>query len=432
MSIENFPRVYSYIANLCASNKELHNLFAQFENALKEKVELGEARTKLQKDMQNLRIDLMLVRQAAGQMQEERKQFDRFASILDASYEHLLEMGNLLNDDKIKNIMRFAGVCKQNEAEVKLQNMEQLQKFDRECKVAMENRAIVKDFRKWQRLVQEAEEEYSSIQREYAQMDRQRSNKIVRATQQRNKKIVSLVQLSKQIAELQMSVNEVIKKAGAMRGKKAPLVLQSALDFLSHYPEERRAKENDMDVSAAPPLRSILVVNRKPEETERIPSPTKQVHFAPLPSPVHGDTMSEMMNESEFDMIEPCSESSEMEPENMPSMEDFPERAIVEKVEVLPCLQFSDLNMSLSFKNLFPSNNTKPAQDSAVDQDTEYEHRDNQLTSTMLENEESSDINDSNSLDFSNVNCDVNDDFFLNFSDGNDSQPATNRLSYEL
>lgn len=91
-----------------------------------------------------MRIDLMLVRQAAVQMQEERKQFNRFANILDASYEHLLEMGNLLNDDKIKNMMRFAGLCKQNEAEVKLQNMEQLQKFNRECKVAMENRAIGK------------------------------------------------------------------------------------------------------------------------------------------------------------------------------------------------------------------------------------------------------------------------------------------------
>ncbi|EDW65487.1 early endosome antigen 1 [Drosophila virilis] len=432
MSIENFPRVHSYIANLCASNKELHNLFAQFENALKEKLELGEARTKLQKDMQNLRIDLMLVRQAAVQMQEERKQFDKYASILDASYEHLLEMGNLLNDDKIKNMMRFAGLCKQNEAEVKLQNMEQLQKFDRECKMAMENRAIVKDFRKWQRLVHEAEEQYASIQREFAQMDRQRSIKIRRATQQRNKKIVALVQLSKQIAELETPVNEVDKRAGAMRGKKAPLVLQSALDFLSHYPEERRAKEQDMDVSAAPTLRSILVVNRRQEETERTSSPTKQVHFAPLPSPVHGNDMTEMMNDAEFDMIEPCSESSEMDSENMPTTDDLPERAIVQKVEMLPRLQFSDLNMGLSFKNLFPSTSTKPAEDCAVDQETEYEHSDKQLTSTMLAHEDSSDINDSNSLDFSNVNCDVNDDFFLNFSDGNDSQPTTNRLTYEL
>lgn len=232
--------------------------------------------------------------------------------------------------------------------------------------------------------------------------------------------------------QLETPVHEVSKKAGAMRGKKAPLILQSALDFLSHYPEERRAKEQDMDVSAAPPLRSILVVNRRQEETERIPSPTKQVHFAPLPSPVHGDDMAEMMNDAEFDMIEPCSESSEMDSENMPNTEDFPERAIVQKVEVLPRLQFSDRNMSLSFKNLFPSHSTKPAQDSAVDQKTEYEHGDNQQTSTMLENDDSSDINDSNSLDFSNVNCDVNDDFFLNFSDGNDSQPATNRLAYEL
>lgn len=64
------------------------------------------------------------------------------------------------------------------------------------------NSIAVKDFRKWQRLVQEAEEEHASIQREFAQMDRQRSIKIKRATQQRNKKIVSLVQLRKQIAEV--------------------------------------------------------------------------------------------------------------------------------------------------------------------------------------------------------------------------------------
>lgn len=65
----------------------------------------------------------------------------------------------------------------------------------------------VQDLRKSQRELQEAEEEHSAISLEYTQMQRKWNDKLDRAIEQRNKKIVSLVQLSKQASEVTIKLD---------------------------------------------------------------------------------------------------------------------------------------------------------------------------------------------------------------------------------
>lgn len=61
---------------------------------------------------------------------------------------------------------------------------------------------LVKKFRESQRLLQEAEKEHQAVKLEGQELDRQWTVKIDRARELRNKKIVSLVLIRKEIAEM--------------------------------------------------------------------------------------------------------------------------------------------------------------------------------------------------------------------------------------
>ncbi|KAM8718891.1 hypothetical protein ACLKA7_011573 [Drosophila subpalustris] len=192
-------------------------------------------------------------------------------------------------------MLRFKILSKQNEVQDKLNFIEELQKNDLECKAAMERRRIVKEFRKCQLILKEVEEECLNIELEYKQHHHQWKIKIERATQHRNKKIVSIVELCKQITDMHeilqfkvpntyissMHRREHANKGKILRGKSVPLALQSALEFIRKYPEDHSEVAEKINVEnnikdMNPPLRSILVVNRTQEGSIETISPTKQ------------------------------------------------------------------------------------------------------------------------------------------------------------
>ncbi|XP_023166606.2 uncharacterized protein LOC111596565 [Drosophila hydei] len=446
MSTEYFPRVFKYITNLSASNKELYSVFIRLENALNEKEELKAAREKLQKDVQNLRIDLMLVRQANNVRHEEITQIEGITNILDGSYDRLLELGNLFDDGKIKNMLSFGVLRKEKEVLQKISSIQMEQKMQLDFKVAMEQRLIVQDLRESQRELQEAEEEHSAISLEYTQMQRKWNDKLDRAIEQRNKKIVSLVQLSKQASEFQMPVSHKIKamtvkdceaKAVALRKKNEPIKLQPALEFIERYTEANQifGKAIGMENSMGPPLRSILVLNRSMDssnESVNMISPNKQVHFAPLPSPPHVSNTDPVMNDLSTDMADISdmnSESSQSEVENMTESKYFPDRSVVENVEVLPPLSLSISSASnrfgqnVSFKNMFPSTDSMQEQD-FEDNKNEMGNDDNSNESEIIN------VNNMDTLNFANASEYANNDFFLNLSDQNSSQQQS--YTYDL
>ncbi|KAH8300933.1 hypothetical protein KR044_005183, partial [Drosophila immigrans] len=226
---------------------------------------------------------VMLIRQADTIAQEQREESTKCLQMLETCYSHLLEIVGFLEDDRFNNIMRFSILSKQNEVQEELNRIDEQQKKDWECKVAMENRKIVKEFRKWQQLLKDSEEESLSIELELQQLNRQWQIKMDRAILQRNKKIVSLVELSKQISDAQTFkvpkpfVAKIAKRAVVTVGRSNPSVLQSAMEFL-----RKLQLENKVVKEVQQPLRPILVVNRSQEDADNIqPSSSKQVHFAP-------------------------------------------------------------------------------------------------------------------------------------------------------
>lgn len=89
-----------------------------------------------------LQVDLVLIRQAANIMQEEREDTNNCMEILQTSYKHQCEIIGFLDDDRVKNMFRFIILSKQNEVQEKLNFIEVEQNSYLECKAVMERRKI--------------------------------------------------------------------------------------------------------------------------------------------------------------------------------------------------------------------------------------------------------------------------------------------------
>ncbi|KAH8397766.1 hypothetical protein KR222_000695, partial [Zaprionus bogoriensis] len=237
---------------------------------------------------------MMLLRPAAVVMQKQREEAEQCKRIIASCFQQLFAISGLLADDRLKDMTRYAVLRKQIEVQAKLDRIKERQQIKAEYDAAMANREILHRFREGRRLLKEAEEESLALELEEQELDRKWKAKIQRATELRNKKIVSLVQLSKDIADTLAvsSYPPIVPNSMAMPQRKGPpIALQLASDFLSNICEEPKAADpssttdtegntNNNDAS----LRSILVTNRVlvcHSKTSGTPSPTKQVHFGP-------------------------------------------------------------------------------------------------------------------------------------------------------
>lgn len=207
-----------------------------------------------------------------------------------------------------------------------------------------------------------------------------------------------------------------------------PLVLQPALDFINKYAEVNKVieKATAMDTSVEPPLRSILVVNRSMDvsnEIDTMVNPNKQVHFAPLPPPVHAGGNEPLDLPTDMaDISDMASDSSQLEVGNMPNPKNVPDEAVVEHVEVLPTLSFenpSNLNENNEdFDRLFRCDESMPEEDM-----DEGEIKTETTNSNNTLNNHSNNCN--NCLNFENEY--EKEDFFLNLSGS-----SNNNSSYDL
>lgn len=217
--------------------------------------------------------------------------------------------------------------------------------------------------------------------------------------------------------------------------------VKSPLDFLNNI---SKVKINITD--QAP--RSILAHNRSqedPNQIERIPSPTKQVSFAPLPPPINmTDSMdSEIQNAKElvakmkqlFGGIDPFLS------DNIPELSsELPQRAVVQKVELLPPLELSTIKDIVpdtdefdwkrpmaehSFENIFGNENSQ-GQDN-IGKDTDFPF------SQMSMEVDSESANDGfPSTSSRRTRASPDDDYFSSFFNENSTDINLNDRSYDL
>ncbi|EDV94957.1 uncharacterized protein LOC6567759 [Drosophila grimshawi] len=441
MSNENFSRVHSFIANMCASNEGVRKVWAQFENAVKRKEELSVIKIQAQKDRNNLELDLMVLCEADKVKQEAQQQTVEIERLLMVTFDQVLEMSHLLKDDRMMNMLHYGVLRKQIEVQDTLKRIEESQTADLEYKATMENRSVVQEFRKWQRALQKSQEKYAGIQLESEESNRQWRIKIERVTQQRNQKIIALVQLSKQLAEFE-ALPELRQMSSSSNNNNKPsnvaltLHLQSARDFLENYPIAEQMVEDaevmldsnpiaDMIGEDAAPLQSIVVVNNQPLEDVSDSNPQKQVHFAPLPSPIR---------------VDDDSSSLEQEQKSETSAKNFTERAIVQYVQILPKLDLSmefqtDSNRNLNFSDTFELNESVSDEHLGNGKQIEGVKKSINDTEIFIENNfspmQTDDCANVNINDISSSMDIQNNEFFLQFDESSEKQ-GNNDRSYDL
>lgn len=243
------------------------------------------------------------------------------------------------------------------------------------------------------------------------------------------------------------------QKYTSQHRKRDPPTLQSAREFLENSFNGQKAMEQSLTQAdgetnkndVAP--RSILSHNRAHEdlsEIEHIPSPTKQVHFAPLPS----NQSSAMSTETEIQDAEELTErikkllteTAEVLQADVPQvLTELPERAVVQSVEVLPPLQLSAIKNLESdtsefvykkpmaknnFENLFEDEATMdgngkgdaaPSFQQSMEIDSDYANDSFSNTFNLHPSRPSS-----------------SDDFFLKLFDENSTDSKRNGRSYDL
>lgn len=194
--------------------------------------------------------------------------------------------------------------------------------------------------------------------------------------------------------------------------------------------------------------RSILAHNRSqedPSQIERIPSPTKQVSFAPLPPPINmTDSLdSEIQNTEELaaKMKQLFKGADTFLPDNMPEMRsELPERAVVQKVELLPPLELSTIKDIVhdtdefdwkkamakhSFEHIFGYENSQGQDDIGKDTDLPSSQ-----ISMEVDSESANDGFPSTSSHRTRARSD--DDYFSKFFDENITDINPNDRSYDL
>lgn len=92
--------------------------------------------------MQNLRVELLMLRRANSIAQAQREENKACEKIIMSLFENVSEMFNLLSHDMFTNIMHNAALRKQNEVQEELKRIQEMQTLKMEHNTMMENRSI--------------------------------------------------------------------------------------------------------------------------------------------------------------------------------------------------------------------------------------------------------------------------------------------------
>ncbi|XP_022209151.2 uncharacterized protein LOC111065341 [Drosophila obscura] len=482
--MNRLPAVMDYMSNMCASYPTIGQSMQEFEEALQKNKTLKHSVNRLQLQLEDQNVDAKLVKKAAKSMDECRAETELAARIATACYSRILAIENHMSDAQIEDVLRLTVHLKQGEVMEEIKGVEKRCDTFNESSAILESRNIVQDFRQMRRTMKEAADELSRNEREVQAMLQQWSSKIKSSTAYRNKKIVYVLKLRKEIHEVR---EELIKprikpseKCANASDPSAParpsvmaeasnLILQSAMTFVSDFlkgtkemeiedreeapPQPLQFKEPQIEYSKeTPPLRSILV--SKQGERKRAASPAKLVHFAPSPA---GSVASDNENDNDDGAL--GTTFTKAIDESLKEFYDFdspmpPKMAKITKVEILPPLDIRAFhhpqgigNVGKSkteikdFSNLFPSFESQE-QHEVMEIVNEAGASTNKQQPAVVSDEllfvrpspPLSHQQDSNSMiittngtfQFSESNCDLNDDFMLNFSDDNNEDDTKN------
>ncbi|EDX02624.1 neurofilament medium polypeptide isoform X1 [Drosophila yakuba] len=308
--MEKYPLVREFLGQNCSNDAQM----SQLEKELKKKRELDAEEQLIEPRLEKELFELKLIEQCASQVKDNDVKMAQANTIAQDCVFQILQIEELLERAGVQDILYYTVHRKEEEVLRQMKLEEDSAEQEDEQNTILESRSVVQEFRKVQASKKEAEKELASVEEQLDQSDREWTITLRSMTDKRNKKIVSVLQMSKLINELEEQLKEMnLIKTNATKGHinihgdsqidglsigaSKPFTdttspFQSASEFLNNFffknitTDDNEVKtsvksKKDKTKKLVTPLRSILA-NRKEDEPFAISnSQTKQVRFSP-------------------------------------------------------------------------------------------------------------------------------------------------------
>ncbi|XP_017055894.1 glutamic acid-rich protein [Drosophila ficusphila] len=305
--MEKYPRAREFLGQLCQNDQ----VMSQFEEEIKKKNEMSVEENEIRPKMVELMLDLHLAKLGAANMETNGETLDKASTLMQNVHFQAMRIEQQLDEVGLPDIATNAMKLKQEQAQAKLALLLEQSAEEEQQQATLESRNIVKEFRLEMDSKKEEENKLIDVKEELDQVNQELESTSKEMTDNLNKKIVAVIQLSKRITNLhtqlkqnaidgyvkqRLNKNEVFATKPTMLASQPPptqlLVnlsngsgtsLYSAKDFFSNIiltkAKQDKNKSKDSKDETDPPLRSILV-QRKRKNSDPFPiSSTKRVRF---------------------------------------------------------------------------------------------------------------------------------------------------------
>ncbi|XP_043660065.1 eukaryotic translation initiation factor 5B isoform X2 [Drosophila teissieri] len=297
--MEKYPLVKEFLGLTCSNDARM----SQLEKELKKRRELDAEEQLIEPRLDQELFELMVIEQCASQVKDNDVQMTKANTITQDCMFQILQIEDLLEMASVQDILYHTVHRKEQEVLRQMKLDDDSAEQEDEQNSILESRSIVQEFREAQASEKEAENELASVEKELDQSDREWTLTQRIMTDNRNRKIVSILQMSKLINELEEQLKEINSiKTDATEGHidihedHQPKIasppdttspLQSASEFLNNFlcayitTEDNEVRtsvksKKDKTKKLSTPLRSILVNRKDDEHVANSNSPTKQ------------------------------------------------------------------------------------------------------------------------------------------------------------
>ncbi|XP_041563056.1 golgin subfamily A member 6-like protein 22 [Drosophila elegans] len=294
--MDKYPQVREFLG----LEGKTAEIMLQFEEEIKKKTKVLAEEEGIRSKLVELTLDLSLAKQGAENVKEINEVMAEAETMTYDCLFQVMQIERLLEQVGLQDILRYT--VQREEQQVKRQMaLEEEREAEEEQQLAiLRSRDVVQEFRVVHEVLKEEEKMLTTLTHELDQLNSRYEITINDLTDKRNKKIVAIIQTSKQIAEMQaqlkskdistMSAQSHIKEKNVVTENETNIVspqeaekpsnssslsFQSANDFLKMFLED--------DKQQVGILHSILANRNKEKTVISFNSPPKHVQFAPDP-----------------------------------------------------------------------------------------------------------------------------------------------------
>ncbi|XP_037724322.1 glutamic acid-rich protein [Drosophila subpulchrella] len=196
--MEKYPRAIEFLGQNWQNSEQME----QLEEELKREAEMRKEEEMIRPKLEVMMIDAMLVKQGTVNLKEAADEKNKANTMIQDCMGQIMQMEQLLEDAGLQNILYYTIQRKEREAEQKMAVLADLADHEEEQNAILEDRDIVREMRVEQKGKIETDQMVANMDQELLNLDYEWTITIGDMNDNRNKKIVSIVQLSKQINEM--------------------------------------------------------------------------------------------------------------------------------------------------------------------------------------------------------------------------------------